>query len=65
MSPDELAEIFDNPPDESRRVSRVDKLAYDKSRGVWWIDKQMLSDFISIDFIPNESRWVRLVNDIF
>ena len=64
MSPDELAELFYNPPDESRGVIRVDELAYDKSRRVWWIDKK-ISDFISSDFIPNESKWVRLVNEHF
>ena len=32
MSPEELAEIFENSPEESRRVSRVDDLAYDECR---------------------------------
>ena len=60
MSPEELAEIFENSPEESRRVSQVDELAYDESRWVWWIDEKMLSDLISLDFIPNESKWVQV-----
>ena len=60
MSPEELAEIFENSPEESRRVSQVDELAYDESRWVWRIDEKMLSDLISLDFIPNESKWVQV-----